>query len=143
VSIPTSIITGLKGYPQFSPVSTSSKLDDKSQFPLFGRLVPSDDGTTFAAVMYLKKLNANNFAILHTNDAYGNAYAVGLQQAATEYAPEMTIEAFDIPFDLDNTRPDTLERIVSTLKRTNFRYFFGIILKNFPYESLMEEAVRT
>ena len=45
ISVPTSIISGLRGFPQISPISTSSSLDDKSQYKLFGRTVPNDDGT--------------------------------------------------------------------------------------------------
>ena len=41
-SMPTSTISGLRGV----PIATSSALDDKSQFPLFGRTMPNDDGTS-------------------------------------------------------------------------------------------------
>ena len=37
ISIATSIVTGLLGYPQISGASTSANLDDPGQYPLFGR----------------------------------------------------------------------------------------------------------
>jgi len=39
ISIPTSIVTGLFGYPQISGGSTSADLDDTTQYPMYGRTV--------------------------------------------------------------------------------------------------------
>lgn len=72
VSISTAIITGLRGLPHISPISTSTQLDDSSQFPLFGRTVPRDSVT---AILYLRyELGVKHLGVLHVNDAYGNAY---------------------------------------------------------------------
>ncbi len=61
VSIPTSIITGLRGYPQISPISTSTQLEETTQFQLFGRTIPSDAGTAVPAILYLRhELGVNN-----------------------------------------------------------------------------------
>lgn len=139
VSMPTSIITGLKGYPQFTALSTSAQLDDPSQFPLLGRFNPSDDGTALAAILYLQKLEVNHLAVVHTNDAYGNAYVDGLVQAAVRYAPDMVIRSVDIPFNLPL---DLVPRIVQSLKDTGFRYFFGIIFDSVHFDPIMEEAYR-
>lgn len=74
VTLPTSMITSIKGYPQFSPASTSKKLDDTSQLPLFGRFIPSDEGTALTVIMYFKKLNVKHLAVLYVSDDYGIAY---------------------------------------------------------------------
>jgi len=42
ISVPTSVVTGVLGYPQISYTSTSSELDNRGSHPLFGRTVPSD-----------------------------------------------------------------------------------------------------
>eukprot|EP00526_Cylindrotheca_closterium_P002556 CAMPEP_0113608044 /NCGR_PEP_ID=MMETSP0017_2-20120614/3709_1 /TAXON_ID=2856 /ORGANISM="Cylindrotheca closterium" /LENGTH=924 /DNA_ID=CAMNT_0000516691 /DNA_START=764 /DNA_END=3539 /DNA_ORIENTATION=+ /assembly_acc=CAM_ASM_000147 len=137
VSIATSLVTGLRGIPQISPISTSSQLDNAQQFPLFGRTVPSDDGTAVAAIKYLRQeLGVKHLAILHVNDSYGNAYAAGMQRAAALYAPDMVIQAFDLPLILT---PEDVETVISVVKNTGYQYFFGILdLRH--YETLMEEA---
>ena len=141
-TIPTSIITGLQGYPQLAALSTSSALDDRDQFPLAGRLNPSDDGTAVAAILYLHShLGVSHLAVVHTNDAYGTAYVNGLIQAAAELAPSMIIESVDLPFHLSKASPDTLKHRVKKLKDTGFRYFFGIIFDAVHYDPFMTEAV--
>jgi hypothetical protein len=138
VSIPTSIITGLRGYPQISPISTSTQLEDTSQFQLFGRTIPSDAGTAVPAILYLRyELGVKHLAVLHVNDAYGNSYALGLQLAAAEFAPDMVIASYDFPFE---ATPDTVKRTIGLLKNTQFRYFFGIIFSTVHYEAFMTEA---
>ena len=140
VSIPTSIITGLRGFPQISPISTSTQLDDKLQFPLFGRTIPSDAGTAIPAILYLRyKLNVKHLAVLHVNDAYGNAYSLGLQLAASTYAPDMIIKSYDFPFQ---TSPEIVEQTISLLKSTEYRYFFGVIFSTVHYDPFMIEAYK-
>ncbi|CAB9531646.1 expressed unknown protein (Partial), partial [Seminavis robusta] len=53
VSMPMSIVTGLFGYPQISAGSTSADLDDASQYPLFGRTIPSDAGNAIPIIIYM------------------------------------------------------------------------------------------
>ena len=140
VSMPTSIITGLQGYPQFAALSTSSALDDRDQFPLAGRLNPSDDGTAVAVILFLQSLNVHHLAVVHTTDAYGNAFASGLVEAVAIHAPSMQIVTVDLPFQLDKAGPKVLRRRIQKLKDTGFRYFFGIIFDTLHYDSLMLEA---
>ena len=140
VSIPTSTVSGLKGYPQLSPISTSAKLDDKSLFPLFGRPIPSDAATSVPAIKYLRyELGVKHLAIVHVNDAYGDAYALGLQAAAAEYAPDMNIQSYSFEFDMTE---DIARRTVTLLKQTNYHYFFGIFFSNVHYAPFMTEAYR-
>eukprot|EP00980_Cylindrotheca_fusiformis_P029600 scaffold23584_cov127-Cylindrotheca_fusiformis.AAC.3 len=138
VSIPTSTVTGIKGYPQISPISTSASLDDKGQFPLFGRTIPSDAGTAIPAILYLRyQLGIKHLAIVHVNDAYGDAYSLGLESAAEEYAPDMEIQSISFEFDITE---DIAQRTIRQLKDTNFRYIFGIFFSNVQYIPLMTEA---
>jgi hypothetical protein len=138
VSIPTSTVTGLKGYPQISPLSTSARLDDKGQFPLFGRTIPSDAATAVPAILYLRyQLGVKHLVIVHVNDAYGDAYALGLQLAAEEYAPDMKVQSISFEFDITE---EIAERTVRLVKETNYRYIFGIFFSNVQYEPFMTEA---
>ncbi|CAB9518280.1 Gamma-aminobutyric acid (GABA) B receptor [Seminavis robusta] len=139
VSMPTSIITGLQGYPQWAAMSTSSALDNPDQFPLAGRLNPSDDGTAVAAILFFQSIQVQHLAVLHTSDAYGNAYVNGLIQAAAIHAPSMQILSVDLPF---HASEEIIQRRVAKLKATGFRYFFGIIFDAVHYDPLMSEAVR-
>lgn len=68
VSIPTSIVTSVLGYPQVSASSTSSDLDDKQQYTLFGRTVPSDAGNAVPLIMYLYDvLKVKHLAAINVN----------------------------------------------------------------------------
>eukprot|EP00980_Cylindrotheca_fusiformis_P029599 scaffold23584_cov127-Cylindrotheca_fusiformis.AAC.2 len=138
VSIPTSTITSLKGYPQISPISTSSNLDDTNSYPLFGRTIPSDAGTAVPAILYLRfELGVKNLAVMYVNDVYGDSYAQGLQLAAEKYAPDMKIQFIDFPFDIS---PEIVAATVAKVKETNFRYIFGILFSTAHYEAFMTEA---
>lgn len=69
VSGPTSIVSGLRNYPQISGASTSADLDDKELYPKFARTIPSDDGTAEAIVVYLRhQLGLQRLAVININD---------------------------------------------------------------------------
>jgi Receptor family ligand binding region len=69
VSVATSIVTGLQGYPQISGASTSVVLDDKTQFPLFARTIPSDDAVATSTVKFFRqKLDTQHVAVININD---------------------------------------------------------------------------
>lgn len=140
VTAATSIMTGIFGYPQISPLSTMTVLDNKNQYKLFGRLITSDDGTAIPAILYLyRHLKVSHLAVIYNNEAYGNAYAIALQKAARDLAPEMRISAIDVPF---RKNPDDFEKGVRFLKSTKYRYFFAIVEGSTDYEPLMIEAYR-
>jgi len=137
VSMATSVVTGLAGYPQISPISVSSELDDRSQHPLFGRNIPSTDGFALPIVRFFREiLDARHLGIVHNNDGYGNAYARAVLKAAQEYAPDLKIKFIDIPVQ---AKPEDYAKAISFLKSTKFRFFFATVL-NINYEPLMEEA---
>ena len=140
VSIPTSLVTGLFDYPQISGASTSADLDDGSQFPLFGRTVPSDDGTAVPIILYLREvLNVRHLAVINVNDAYGNAYVEGLRHAVTKYAPDMEIR--QIAYD-DDGEQATINAAVDTLVQTGFRYVFALIFTDETHDRIMTEAYK-
>eukprot|EP00980_Cylindrotheca_fusiformis_P008653 scaffold1844_cov124-Cylindrotheca_fusiformis.AAC.2 len=135
VSVPTSIVTGLFGYPQVSAMSTSADLDDKSQHQLFGRTIPNDADNAVPFILYLRDvLHVTKLAVVHVNDPYGNAYAVGLQEAAREYAPIIDIRSIPMR-EGEHAEKDTLE----ALEETGFRYIFCVLYKS---DELMTEAYK-
>jgi hypothetical protein len=137
VSIPMSIVTGLLGYPQVSSGSTSAELDDKSQYPLFGRTVPSDAGNAIPLIIYFREvLQITNLAVINVNDAYGNAYVDGMRNAAQEHAPDMTI--LQIPLNSDGE--ESIKSAVDGLKKTGFRFVFAIVFTTDTHDALLTEA---
>jgi len=140
VSQPTSIITGLRGYPQLSPISTSADLDAVSKYPLFGRTIPSDDGTAHALVAHLyHDLGVRHLGVLHLDDSYGNAYAAGIHLAADAIAPgQIRVRTVGIPVNLS---PEQAAGAIADLKATQYKYFFGVFFSS-HFDTVMTEAVR-
>ena len=133
------IINSIEGYPQISHYSTSALLDDKTQYRLFGRVIPSDDGTAEAVILYMKeKLKISHFGILHTDDSYGMGYATSLQAAMRKLSPDMEMYSVAIPYHYPSS--EIIKNALAQLKSTQFRYFFGVI--NYEtYSEIMTEAI--
>lgn len=122
VSMATSVLSGLAGYPQISPLTSGSPLDDKSQYPLFGRVIPSSDGVAVPTILWFDRvLKVKHLAVINFNDSYGNAYVSALQRAVQEYAPHMVLKAINIPRFAE---ADDIVQAISIAKETKFRYFF-------------------
>jgi Receptor family ligand binding region len=138
-SIPSSMASGVLGYPQVSGTSSSAQLDDTSQHPLFGRTVPSDQGNTIPTILYMRqRLNITHLAILNDNNGYGNAYAEAMRLAAQEYAPDMIIH--QIPMDEQNEETEdngAIQAAVTSLKNSQFRF-----MTTPTQDALMLEAYR-
>eukprot|EP00956_Cyclotella_meneghiniana_P038765 scaffold159697_cov56-Cyclotella_meneghiniana.AAC.3 len=136
VSMPTSIISSLRGVPQVSPDATSSDLDNKDQYKLFGRTVPNDDGTSIPLLAKLNLLGINHLAVLYIDDSYGNAFMEGLILAAQQNAPELRIKTVNIRMNPDK---EILRDVVRRLADIQYTYFFGIIYYT-TIEDIMTEA---
>eukprot|EP00980_Cylindrotheca_fusiformis_P012051 scaffold2863_cov114-Cylindrotheca_fusiformis.AAC.3 len=120
ISIPTSIVTGLFGYPQVSASASSIDLDDKSQHQLFGRTMTSEADNVVPIVIYLRDiLHVTKLAVIHTTDPYGNANALGVREAARKYAPDMDI--ISIPM---TDGEDAEKATIDAIKKTGYRYVF-------------------
>jgi len=138
VSIPMSIVSGLFGYPQISGASTSVDLDDKSQYPLFGRTVPSDEGTATPIIKFMHQLvHIKHLAVINVNDAYGNAFVQGLRRAAAENAPNLNIQ--QIPLEENDS---SIKAAVATLKASEYRYVFALVFTNEIHDALLTEAFK-
>lgn len=138
VSIPTSILTGLLGYPQVSGASTSPTLDDKSQYPLFGRTIPSDQGNAVPIIQFMSRiLGITHLAVINVNDAYGNSFVEGLRLAAEIHAPDMKIHQAPVGDDIES-----IETALESIKTTQYRYIFAIIFTEERHDALMEMAYK-
>eukprot|EP00529_Nitzschia_sp_RCC80_P008017 CAMPEP_0113500784 /NCGR_PEP_ID=MMETSP0014_2-20120614/32547_1 /TAXON_ID=2857 /ORGANISM="Nitzschia sp." /LENGTH=1271 /DNA_ID=CAMNT_0000395211 /DNA_START=158 /DNA_END=3973 /DNA_ORIENTATION=+ /assembly_acc=CAM_ASM_000159 len=136
VSIPMSIVSGLLGYPQVSPGSTSADLDDASQYPLFGRTVPSDAGNAVPIVRFMREvLDIQHLAVVNVNDAYGNAFVEGMRAAADAHAPDMVFH--QVPLDEEQ---GSIPAAVESIKRTGYRFVFCLVFTQETHDQLLTEA---
>ncbi|CAB9527432.1 Ephrin type-B receptor 3 (Fragment) [Seminavis robusta] len=139
VSVPMSIVTGLFGYPQVSGFSTSPELDDSSQYPMFARSIPGDDGNAVPVIIYLTTvLKLEHVAVVNVNDAYGNAYVEGLRKARDEYAPDLTIQ--QIPLDGAEDKEVAAKAAVQSLKVLEYRYIFMLAYSTDMFDAVILEA---
>eukprot|EP00980_Cylindrotheca_fusiformis_P000765 scaffold183_cov112-Cylindrotheca_fusiformis.AAC.4 len=132
-SVPTSIVTGLFGYPQVSASASSTDLDDKSQHQFFGRTVLSEADNLVPIVIYLRDiLHVTKLAVIHTIDPYGTTNSLGVREAARKYAPDMDI--ISIPM---TEGEDAEKATIEAIKKTGCRY---VLCTVFETEKLMTEA---
>eukprot|EP00956_Cyclotella_meneghiniana_P005714 scaffold7379_cov63-Cyclotella_meneghiniana.AAC.1 len=136
ISMPTSIISSLRDVPQVSPSSTSSDLDNKDQYKLFGRTVPNDDGTSIPLIAKLNSLGVNHLAVLYIDDSYGNAFMEGLILAAQQNAPELRIKTVNMRVNPDK---EIIRDVIRRLADIQYTYFFGIIYST-NVDDIMTEA---
>ena len=135
-SIPTSTVTGVLGYPQVSHSATSSRLDDKQQFPLFGRSIPSDAGNAVPLIIYFYEvLQARHLAVINVNDAYGNAFVDGMRSAASNFAPDMIIQQIPVIDD-----PLSIQAAIEALTRSEYRFVFTLVYGRSTHDAIMETA---
>jgi len=147
VSVATSIITGIKGYPQFSALSNAEQLSDPDTFPLFGRVIPTNSLYGRPLLGYLhSELNVRNLCVVYIGNSNGLSYFDGIRSAAAEYFPDMNIRgvAYDAidaeQVDNDGTNAWTIP-VIRDVKNTQIQYIFAISSNN-EHAPLMAEAYR-
>ncbi|KAI2497146.1 hypothetical protein MHU86_17349 [Fragilaria crotonensis] len=80
-SITVGGITNLENITQVSPSSTSYKLSDKNDFPLFSRLVANDtEGQALAMVALLRSFQWDRVSILSTDTQYANDFSTAFEK---------------------------------------------------------------
>jgi hypothetical protein len=137
VSIATAVYSSLRDFVQISPLSTSRTLDDQEQFPLFGRTIPSDEGTAIAFLGLMKNWNVNHIAIIHINNAYGNDFVQTIESLIPSINPTLEIKIVSFDNEVDD---GGISRAVKLLKDSKFRYFFAVITNNTILKEVMLDA---
>jgi hypothetical protein len=129
VSIPMAILNSMRGIPQISYASTSSVLDNRESYPLFGRVIPSTTGDAQAALDYLVNfVGTTHLGIVYVNDSYGTSYQVSLEEAASRAG----VKTMSIAIDwFGRERTDELDArmqvVVDRLAQGGYRHFVGAV----------------
>lgn len=136
VSIATALVSSLRDVPQISPGSSSSDLDNKEQYKLFGRTIPNDDGTSIPLIAKLKEWGVNHLAVLFIDDSYGSAFMEGLVAAVQADSYDLNIQTVNLVMDPDEA---AVKIAIRRLARTQCTYFFGILFES-HFDAIMTEA---
>lgn len=157
ISITTSMVTGLRGFPQISPASTSSTLSDNDQFPLFGRTTPDD---SFAAETFVRLLHdtmgVRHVFVIFESHPYTQSILTNLRDAIVRlgWAPERDMNetaAKNAMYVEDRiiTTPKSSKQLVSedmlrdaidALKVSEFRFVVALVTKDLIADHLMQRA---
>lgn len=155
---PTAILSGVNGIPQISYHSSGTDFDNKEQYPLFGRTVPSSGADARAVVDYLKTLGVQYLGVIFVTDAFGSAYQKSLQDAAGEANPPIRTDSVSFSYksasgpngftaaevgpdgELENSEgSQEIRNAIQSLKNTKYRYFVAIVGEE-HYTRVMAEA---
>jgi hypothetical protein len=129
VSVPLATLNTVRSVPQISYGSTSSSLDNRDYYKMFGRTIPSNDGDAQALLDYLSELGVSHLGILYVQDDYGAGFRISLETAASRLGIQVASVSIDVNQDLANENGSRGRIIdaVRALKSTGYRYFVGII----------------
>ncbi|KAL3920739.1 MAG: hypothetical protein SGILL_003106, partial [Bacillariaceae sp.] len=158
VTLPTSLLTGHRGYVQVSATSTSFQLDEIDQYPLFGRTVPSDLYNVLPMLEYFQdNLKVTHLAVLTLNEAFGQSFGQSIQLATSLMASQGRLIGEDGQpiagsqssnnilrihrINVDSTSPAGIRRALHNLKDSKYRYVLAAILTKELQENLLLQAV--
>jgi len=135
VSIPTALLTSLKGYAQVSAFSTAAQLNDKELFPYFGRLIPTNDQYAIPLLQYVQdQLGVQHLCVIHIQNDTGNSYAQGIVREASTRNMEIQLVGFP-----PKPSPEDIQIAINEVKSTRLRYVFAIVSGE-EFEPLLLEA---
>jgi hypothetical protein len=136
VTASTSLFTGYNGRVQLSGASTSVELNDKEQYPYFGRTVPNDSALALTMVEYFRDVLPTEYvALLTTNDSYGISFGSAFQSTASMFAKGLTIQRFTF-----NDNRSDIRRALSDIKNSKYRYILAVMNGVKLHNEVMSQA---
>jgi len=136
VTIPAALLTGHKGYMEVSGSSTGTQLDDRDQYPNFGRTIPPDHENVIPIMNYLVNvLKLEYLAVVSMNEAFGNSFVESLQLES-----EKTIGSPRIYRITIDSSGDGISAALNELKNTQYRYILAVMPNMAYYDRLLEAA---
>jgi hypothetical protein len=134
----TALVTGMRGIPQISPSSTSDVLNDRTEYPLFGRTVPDD---TFLAQIFIRflheELNVRHIYVIYESHPYTEAlrrnlrdaiYSEGWAPSANETDDEQK-EMFLKEYSIGNDGSGSIDfdKPIEDLKISQYRFVIALM----------------
>jgi hypothetical protein len=127
----TSTLTNLRGYLQISGASTSTHLDNDSDFPLFARTIPSNEATAKAFVNYLKyQIGVNHLVVFHVDDGYGYDYFGQL----FVYARIENLNVIDVSVHEDLS---DVKAAIKAIDETQYTYIVALVYETMIYNDVL------
>ena len=143
----TGLVTGIRGVPQISMASTSTSLNDKSDYPLFGRTIPDDSIMAERFVQFLHNiLKVRHVFVIFESRAYTRSILTSIKDAISNngwdiHLENRIIESPGSNETLDDNRfQHRLQDIIQDLKNSNFRYVISLTTAGDLSNMLMEIA---
>lgn len=151
VTGPTALVSGVLGYPQVSSMDTTAKLDDKSEYKLFGRTIPSDTSNAVPLILFFSQiLNIDHLAVVNSNDSFGNDFVNSMIRAAEIHAPHLNIHQVPVSITVDRSsgnrteirrqRDEGFDRALDNLERSRHRIIFAVGSDNWFARSVLSLA---
>ena len=109
-----------------SPWASSAELDNKETFPLFGRVIPSQErGLSVPLIHWLQQRNVAHLGLVHWNDALGNEFARALRTVATDLYPTLQVATATLPSK--GATEDDYRSAIAALAKTEYRWFYVVV----------------
>jgi ABC-type branched-subunit amino acid transport system substrate-binding protein len=132
---PGAVVSGVFDLPHMSYTATSPELNDPFRYPLFSRLITSDEAAAKAGLRFMKEVQgSSHIAVMYIDDPFGIEYNKGLLNEALRL--QLTVRSFPLAFPPD---PENIKQVVKNVKETGYRHIYLIVFSSF-IESVMLEA---
>ena len=147
---PAAIISGVNEIIHLSHHASSMEFNNKNQFPIFGRTVPSSFEDAQITIQYLQTLNVDHVGIIYVNDDSGVSFHKAFRDVAAFSEPRIRTRSFpistnyitfirdDISFNPKQLGQEMTTALAS-LKETGVRYIVAVINEE-SYDLLMHKA---
>lgn len=142
ISSATAMVTGMRGFPQVSQSSTSVSLNNKVEYPLFGRTIPDDGFMAEAFLQFLHDtLGIRHFFVFFDSDSYPRSVyeslrraildlgwgSLGGRETEEESKDTMYLQSYLLEKDADGRDVENiLVDAIDAFNRSEFRYAFVI-----------------
>ena len=124
---PAAVVSGVYNLPHMSYTATSPELNDPFRYPLFSRIVTSDDAAAKAGLRFLQEVQGStHVAVLYIDDPFGIEYNKALVSEALTLG--ITAQSFPVAFPPD---PENIHQALQNVKDTGFRHIYLIVFSSF------------
>eukprot|EP00026_Physarum_polycephalum_P003708 Phypoly_transcript_03722.p1 GENE.Phypoly_transcript_03722~~Phypoly_transcript_03722.p1 ORF type:complete len:772 (+),score=58.98 Phypoly_transcript_03722:345-2318(+) len=119
--------------PQISPVSTTSELSDKTQYPTFLRTIPSDPSEGLAIAQVIHHFKWSQVALIIGSDTYSNSLYKSFLIAAAQMKIKITLETY-----LETIQPDYVQHITEV--KNSYMQIIVVFAQQLEAESILKEG---